>query len=170
MSKDQKTKTYVVTGDHTFTLNTKDYQVIPADNQHQFLRIKHHNDECMVEYEGQRFTGEIVELKQNKCTVTINGNTYNFTIDTEASFERKEKLIQRNQYNNKITIKAPMPGVINEVLVAEGSTIEKGVPLLILEAMKMQNQILNTKSGVATRVLVKAGESVMANQPLIEIE
>ncbi|HLP32580.1 MAG TPA: biotin/lipoyl-containing protein [Bacteroidia bacterium] len=67
-------------------------------------------------------------------------------------------------------IKAPMPGMVLSVLVKAGQTIEKGEPLLVLEAMKMENILKSPGSGVIKKVAVAAQDKVEKNQVLISLE
>ena len=62
-----------------------------------------------------------------------------------------------------------MPGKIIDVLVREGSSVLRGEPLVILEAMKMQNEIQSPANGKVTRVVVKSNSNVMKDDLLIEI-
>jgi pyruvate carboxylase subunit B len=66
-------------------------------------------------------------------------------------------------------IGAPMPGKILRILVKEGEQVKTGQGLLILEAMKMENEIPAPKDGVVKRILVKEGDTVDTGQPLIEL-
>ncbi len=66
-------------------------------------------------------------------------------------------------------IKAPIPGLIKAVFVAEGDQVEVGQPLLILEAMKMENEIHAPKSGVVTQISVKPGQDVALHEVLAEV-
>ena len=65
-------------------------------------------------------------------------------------------------------IKAPMPGLVIELKVEEGQEIKAGDPLIILEAMKMENIIKSPREGVIKSILVKKGQSVEKNQILIK--
>lgn len=66
-------------------------------------------------------------------------------------------------------IKAPMPGNINAVKVASGQAVKKGDVLIILEAMKMENEIVADKDGKVGQVFVQKGATVDTGAPLIEI-
>lgn len=166
----KRNKNYVLSGDQSYHLKAQNYQVLSSRSKKEKFTIKETENEFIIQYKDKNFIGEIAELKQNKCTVLVNGNTYNFTIDTEASFQRKEKLHKNNFIKTNCNVLAPMPGKITEVLTSEGSPIEKGNPLILLEAMKMQNQILAAQDGTVSKILVKDGDSVMSNQVLIEID
>ncbi|WP_421919101.1 biotin/lipoyl-containing protein [Marinifilum sp.] len=167
----KKNKIFVLSGENTYTIKTQNYKVVSSRSKKGKFSIKETDkEEFIVNYKETQFVGEIIELKQNKCSVSINGNTYNFTIDTESSFQRKEKLSKNNLQKNNSQIIAPMPGKISEILISEGSVVEKGSPLLLLEAMKMQNQVLSAQSGIVKKLLIHEGDNVMANQLLMEIE
>ncbi len=67
-------------------------------------------------------------------------------------------------------IRAYMPGRVVAVLIEEGAAVEPGQSLAVLEAMKMQNEILAEHAGVVKRVLVSAGQSVDGGEALFELE
>jgi biotin carboxyl carrier protein len=67
-------------------------------------------------------------------------------------------------------VRALMPGRITSVLVNEGESVKEGVPLLILEAMKMQNEITSPTDGKVKSVFVREGESVKKGSILVSIE
>ena len=66
-------------------------------------------------------------------------------------------------------VKSPMPGKIVEVLIAEGDRVEVDQPLLIMEAMKMENEVRSALAGIARKVHVQVGQTVSAGDPLLEI-
>ena len=67
-------------------------------------------------------------------------------------------------------IRAPMPGMIVEILVQPGDAIEAGDPVLIFEAMKMENEVRTTKKATVTSVLVKKGDRAERGQLLVWLE
>ncbi len=68
-----------------------------------------------------------------------------------------------------IKVESPMPGTIMDVKVAVGDTVKDGQVLVILEAMKMENDIVSPGDGVVASINVKQGDSVSANDLLISI-
>jgi biotin carboxyl carrier protein len=68
------------------------------------------------------------------------------------------------------TIVSPMPGLILEVKVAVGDRVEAGAPVVIMEAMKMQNELASEVSGVVKEVNIKAKDAVDSQTPLVMIE
>lgn len=67
------------------------------------------------------------------------------------------------------TVKAPLPGVVTKILVKEGQGVKKGETVLVLEAMKMENNITAEADGTVTGICVSAGDSVMEGTTLITI-
>lgn len=67
-------------------------------------------------------------------------------------------------------VKAPIPGLIARLNVDVGQAVESGQPLLVLEAMKMENEIRAPKSGVVRQVAVKPGQTVTLGELLLEVE
>lgn len=68
------------------------------------------------------------------------------------------------------TLKAPMPGLVVRIAVEEGSKVEAGSPLVVLEAMKMENELRATGPAVVKGVKVKPGQPVEKGQVLVEFE
>lgn len=66
-------------------------------------------------------------------------------------------------------MKAPLPGVINAVKVTVGQTVKKGDVLIILEAMKMENEITAETNGKVSKIFVQKGATVETGAPLVEI-
>ncbi len=66
-------------------------------------------------------------------------------------------------------VESVMPGIVRKVLIAEGDQVETGQPLLLLEAMKMENEIVAPESGTVSLIKVSEGETVAAGSLLIQI-
>ncbi len=123
-----------------------------------------------IVYGNKRYPVEIISVNQNKYEVMINNVSYTFSVETPISIKRKA-LLKKSEPDSKIVIfHSPMPGKIIEVLIEEGSEIKEGDTLLILEAMKMQNEITSHISGKIKKVFVKQGDNVNKEDVLVEIE
>ena len=68
------------------------------------------------------------------------------------------------------TVLAPLPGNIFKILVGVGDEVKKGDTLLIMEAMKMENNVAAEKEGTVKTIRVKVGDNVLQNDVLIELE
>ena len=121
-------------------------------------------------YKKKKYSIEILEKNQNKYNIMINGVWFNFSIETPISYKRKKTLSKFEVTSRVENIEAPMPGKILEIMVEEGSEIKEGEPLIILEAMKMQNEIVSNVSGKIKKVNIRQNESVMKDDIMIEIE
>ncbi len=121
-------------------------------------------------YKNKKYLAEIIEINQNRYTVLLNGVTYSFSIESPISYKRK-KYLDKHQTQSKIEIiMAPMPGKIIDLLVEENAEVKEGEPILILEAMKMQNEISSHVAGKVKKILVKQNDSVAKDEVLLEIE
>lgn len=164
------TKNYTLTGEKKVNIQVRDNQIHKINNRKTSIQVESlDNDEYLIKGEKHTHLGEVVNLKQNEVTVMINGNTYNFTIETELASKRKEK-ITKNAGKKVSKINAPLPGEIVAVLMSEGQEVHKGEPIMILEAMKMQNEITSPVNGKIKSLHVKAEETVMKDQILFEID
>ena len=123
-----------------------------------------------VLWKNKKYPLEVIEKKQNKFTVMLNGVWHTFTVETPFSLKRKKFLESQVGSSASINLEAPMPGKIVEILVEEGAEIKAGEPVLILEAMKMQNEISSHVEGVVKKIVVRKNDSVMKDDLMIEIE
>lgn len=121
-------------------------------------------------YKNKKYNIEILEKNQNKYTIMINGVWYNFSVETPISYKRRKTLSKREVVSKIEIIEAPMPGKILDIMVEERGEIKEGEPLVILEAMKMQNEIVSNVSGVVKKINIKTNENVMKDDIMIEIE
>jgi biotin carboxyl carrier protein len=112
--------------------------------------------------------GRVIELLPSSATTTAARGARAPARLLDAAEARR---LQRPQLQGPegVTIKAPMPGRIVKVLVAAGDSVQSGQPALVIEAMKMENELVCARSGVVQRLLVKAGDTVERGALLIEI-
>ncbi|MBI3162301.1 MAG: biotin/lipoyl-binding protein [Chloroflexi bacterium] len=101
--------------------------------------------------------------------VLLRGRQYQVRVEDEREKRLRAAAgggaVERGEFH----LKAPMPGLVVSVLVEEGQEIQKGQVMLILESMKMQNELKAPRDGVMGRVRVKAGESVEQKQTLLSM-
>ena len=121
-------------------------------------------------WKNRKYPVEIIRSRQNKYEILFNDISYTFSVETPFSMQRKKVLDSSRGKIEQEFIKAPMPGKIIDVLVREGATVLRGEPLIILEAMKMQNEILSPVNGLVIKVAARANTNVMKDDLLIEIK
>ena len=97
----------------------------------------------------------------------INGQEFTVAIEDDHTQLLKQMGIQLRSTNHDNEIKAPMPGMVLDVLVADGQQIKKGDPVLVLEAMKMENILKSPGDGVVKSVTASKGDTVKKNQTLM---
>lgn len=134
--------------------------------------------------DGVEYKVEIGEIVDNVAEVTVNGEAYKVEMEPEKEPEKKkvvlgnpneqaageESATSAAKVNTANAVKSPLPGVVTEIKVAVGDEVKAGDTVLILEAMKMANNIEAEKDGKVTAICVKTGESVMEDAPLVVIE
>lgn len=118
------------------------------------------------------YKAEVVKADRSTKSFTLKINNHTHTVEVKDKFDLLlEKLGMRNAMANKVnTIKAPMPGLIIDVKIQVGDTVSSNDPLLILEAMKMENVLKSPGEGIVKSVSVKKGDKVEKNQVLIEFQ
>jgi biotin carboxyl carrier protein len=117
-------------------------------------------------------TSQIVssDFLKKTYTIKINNNLYQVQISNELDVLIQDMglSLSANQIINEV--KAPMPGMILDVMVEEGQEVKEGDNLLVLEAMKMENTIMAPRDAVIKSITVKKGKTVGKSEVLIEME
>lgn len=133
---------------------------------------------------GNQYDVEIKDIEGDIAKIEVNGTSYDVEIHQEkakptktptlvrpkVSVDRKDSKIKKNVSSRAYTLKAPLPGNIFKILKNEGDEVKKGDTIMIMEAMKMENNIQSEKDGKIVRMKVKEGDSVLQNDVLAEIE
>lgn len=105
--------------------------------------------------------------KEKSFLVSVNGNKYQLNVKDKFD-ELLKSLGMDNMNASKVNeIKAPMPGLVLDIRVEEGQEVKKGDPILVLEAMKMENILKSPTDGTVKKINVKKGIAVEKNQVLI---
>ncbi|SHH50592.1 acetyl-CoA carboxylase biotin carboxyl carrier protein subunit [Tepidibacter thalassicus] len=112
-----------------------------------------------------------------KYRISLNGKTYEVEVeeinevnDTKDKIEKVTPITQQKKSSDRgESVKAPMPGTIVSVNVNEGDNVQAGEVLLILEAMKMENEIVAPINGKISSINISQGASVAAGDVLITI-
>jgi biotin carboxyl carrier protein len=106
--------------------------------------------------------------------IKVNGKVYQVELEsveeTEGSIQTNHQVKNTQDNISGKTIPSPMQGTIQKILVKPGQTVKKGDSLLILEAMKLENDITADKDYKILQILVQEGDSVKSDQALIKVE
>ena len=122
-----------------------------------------------IVWKNKKYMLDVIEKNQNHYTIMINGVWHSFTVETPISLKRRRYLEKQGDSSSTVSIEAPMPGKIIDILVEDGDKVKEGEPIIILEAMKMQNEIYSHVSGIVTSIAVKKNDLVMKDDVLIDI-
>ena len=129
--------------------------------------------------DGKEYKVAINEVVDNVANVTVNGDSFQVEMEKESEPEKKKVVLGKAEnkaeesdstttsaanVNTDNAVKAPLPGVIRDIPVAVGDTV------VVLEAMKMANNLEAEKAGKVTAILVKVGENVLEDTALVVIE
>jgi biotin carboxyl carrier protein len=101
--------------------------------------------------------------------VLLHGSQYVLQVEDERERRLRASLGGGLQENVDYHLRAPMPGLIVTVPVSEGQSVDKGDVLVILESMKMQNELKSPRSGVISRVKIKPGDNVEQKDTLLSV-
>jgi biotin carboxyl carrier protein len=149
------------------------------------------NGTLSIVVDGKRFSVDLRHIpRSHTWSVLLDGRSYEFTVheheeqlelaggagvfhvaveDARTHAARAQTLAARGPQGPRL-VRAVMPGIVREVTVAPGQAVERAQPLLILEAMKMQNEVRAPEPGTVRAVFVAKGDTVEKGARLLEIE
>jgi len=158
------------------TINEKEYTVEILNEKQVSVNGKILNVD-FVSVNGQPVFSLIVEGRSYEAYIYEEDEQYQvqlkgFQYNADVIDEREKRLRDGGEGgvgSGEYVLKAPMPGLVVTVPVKEGDTVTKGQVLVILESMKMQNELKSPKDGVITRVKIEQGQTVEQKQQMISI-
>lgn len=159
--EDQKKEIKILDNNHVFIDGQK--------KSYELIRINHSS--FLLKVNNRFFEARIQKIDTELYEISVNQNNFNTSIRT-ALEEKAFKLISESQIGTShlITVKSPMPGLVLKIKKGVGESISKGDSIIILEAMKMENEIKSPKDGVIKSLPVKEGLAVEKNSILFIIE
>ncbi len=162
------------------------FYLVKVDNKDYKVEIKQQGNTFAVSLNNQKFVAEVVNFKNSELTLLFDHKLYQIVFDpgdrvivndeefvAQAIDESVQRLIKtkpEETHKNELSVLVPMPGLVIEIEVKEGAQVKKDQGLVIVEAMKMQNEIKAPRDGVVKKILVKKGQTVNSKDPLLIIE
>lgn len=134
--------------------------------------------------DGKSLEADVVQVEPGVYSVLIEGKSIEAVVESEEfvwvgstrlSVESRDprswsRGLSAGLEHGAVTLKAAMPGKVIQILVEVGEMIETGQGVLVIEAMKMQNEVKSPKCGVVQSIRVVPGDSVSAGQALVVVE
>lgn len=160
----------VKVNDHfDFAIVAENAEILVNDEAIELDSVVLNDNSTHVIYRNSSYTIEIVsfEKAEKTASVKVNGTIYKVTVEDQFDQLLKQLGMDNLTAAKVQQIKAPMPGLVLNVLVAEGDEVKKGDSLLVLEAMKMENMIKSPTDGLIKKVFISQGDKVEKNQVLI---
>lgn len=143
-------------------LNGSDYEVDAQEIESGYLHVLHENKSYRV---------DVVEYSQEKAIIKVNGRTYELEMKDEMDLLLEKMGMAKGAGVGIQELKAPMPGMVLDVMVKPGDELAKDVPMLVLEAMKMENVLKSPADGLVVQsVYAEKGTAVEKNEILIVFE
>ena len=129
---------------------------------------------------GNEYEVHINSFEDNIAEIDVNGSIYQVELAEEVKTTKTPKLVRSKPIQTKEAkpkpaagfskIDAPLPGTIFKLNVKNGDAVKKGQIIIVLEAMKMENNILAEKDGVINKIHVAEGDAVLQGDILVEIQ
>lgn len=110
----------------------------------------------------------VILSKDNQVSIQIGHKIFDIETENEHEFLQRKIGITPKIAKKTASLKAPMPGMIVEVLVQTGETVKIGQPLLVLKAMKMENIIKSPENGKITALFIEKGMTVEKDAQMIQ--
>lgn len=154
----------------TFDIRTKDEDFLVNDQRFTWDLAEIDKNYFHIIHDGKSFRAEIIKIDpaEKKVVIKVNNHLHEVIVK-DAMDLLLEKLGMSNSTGGKVNnVKAPMPGLIIDLRIREGEEVKQNDPLIVLEAMKMENLIKSPGDGIVKSIKVKKGDSVEKNQVLIE--
>jgi biotin carboxyl carrier protein len=140
-------------------------KVIEAD----LIEIRDGKFHILVNHKS--YSAEIVEIihAEKKVTVKINQTVYHVLVRDKYDELLHELGMDTANTKHAGDVKAPMPGLVLNVMVEPGQMIKKGDAIIVLEAMKMENILKAVSDGEVKKILVRKGDKVEKNQVMVNL-
>ena len=165
--------------------------IAEINNSKHDIEILHQANQAFASVDGRKYDIEVSEpesnvflIKQNgrvfeakvyppdkidgKTLIRLRGNEFEFRILDPKRLRGKST--GDDQTSGRVEIKTAMPGKVVRILVSQGDAVQKGDGIIVVEAMKMQNEMKSPKDGIVSEIRVAVSDTVGAGEILIVIE
>lgn len=145
-------------------------KVLVNNQPHSILINKTKDDIYKVFYKNKYFLCKLLKSNDNKFEIFLNNHRFSVECKTGLEILTEELESKKSGTDkDKIEVFSPMPGLILKILKSNGEFVKQGEPVMILEAMKMENEITSPSDGELIFGNIKQGETIEKNVKLFEI-
>lgn len=163
-------KYFATLDDHTYEIEIRSESEIVVDGRNLTVNFESMANQPVYSLLlGNESYEAYVSESQSGLQVLLRGKLYEIEVEEERQRRLRQASGVAPPAGGEFHLKAPMPGLVVAVPVTEGQSVERGDHLVILESMKMQNELRAPRAGVIQRVRVGAGERVEQHQVLITL-
>ena len=163
-------KYVATTGDREITVEIVDEHHVIVDGVSYEIDFESVSEQTVYSLLANNQSHEaLVYESEDGWQVLLHGSQYVLVVEDERERRLRASLGGGIPQNVDFHLRAPMPGLIVTVPVEDGQEIEKGDVLVVLESMKMQNELKSPRPGKVSRVRVKPGDSVEQRDTLLSV-
>lgn len=162
-----------------------------GDREASVKLVKKEGAKATIEVDGINYDVDIVMVEEGVYSIIHNGKSYNveliqgngpknyfvntYDVSHEVSIIDAQARYQQSRNGNTLDsadkiITTPMPGRVVKIPVSEGQEVVKGETVIVISAMKMESEYRSSIDGKIKKIFVKEGDSIIGNQPLVEVE
>jgi biotin carboxyl carrier protein len=158
------------TGSHSFEIESNSKGIFVDGHPFSWDCVEVGKGHFHVTHDNKNYRAVIIDVDRQRKKIKVRINNCLYEIELQDRLDQMlEKLGMNSSHTGRVnSIKAPMPGLIVDLKVTDGDEVKLNDPLIVLEAMKMENIIKSPGNGTVKHVRVKKGDSVEKNQVLIE--
>jgi biotin carboxyl carrier protein len=153
--------------------------------------VSRNGSKAIIDIDGKEFEVDILMVEDGVYSILHQGKSYNiemiqgdspknYFVNTYYTSHEVEVIDAQSRYlknrkgnaddSTERTISTPMPGKVVRIPVKEGESVAKGDTVIVISAMKMESEYKSPVDGVVKKVHVQEGQTILGNQPLVEIE
>jgi biotin carboxyl carrier protein len=163
---------------YTCKVGERTYEIRPGANHTIEVNGEPHQVDFAAIDEGMLYSllldnrswQALVEREGDEYRISLDGELYIVSVQDERTRKIQKALHRAAKETGDFVLNAPMPGLVRGIPVETGQEVKKGQGLVILEAMKMENELRAPRAGVVNEIRVKPGDAVELGQALIVIQ